>query len=40
LSQTIGQLELTDLPLAVDQRASVEEHRLREIVIGLLHNDG
>jgi hypothetical protein len=34
------ELEQTDHPLAVDQRAGIEEHRLRELVIGLLHHDG
>ena len=34
------ELEPTDHPLAVDQHEGIEEHRLREIVIGLLHGEG
>jgi hypothetical protein len=34
------ELEPTDHPLAVDQRDGIEEHRLKELVIGLLHHDG
>ncbi len=33
------ELEPTSHPLAVDQRDGIEEHRLREIVIQLLHDD-
>lgn len=32
------ELETTDHPLAVDQRDGIEEYRLRELVIGLLHH--
>jgi hypothetical protein len=34
------ELDATDHPLAVDQRDGIEEDRLKEIVIGLLHQSG
>ena len=34
------ELEATDHPLAVDQRDGIEEDRLKDIVIGLLHESG
>lgn len=33
------ELEPTNHPLAIDQRDGIEEHRLRDLVIGLLHRD-
>jgi hypothetical protein len=35
----IVELELTDHPLAVDQRCGIEQARLREIVMRLMHHD-
>ena len=34
------ELQSTDHPLAADQRNGIEDHRIKTIVIGLLHNDG
>jgi len=36
-TRPLVELELTDHPLAVDQRDGIEQARLQEIVIGLLH---
>lgn len=34
------ELEATDHPLAVDQRHGIDEDRMKDIVIGLLHENG